>query len=159
MPFKVCGYVCISLMAYSLIWHYTFDWLACANNFPKMALKVGLYSLLLISISYLQVAGPPASLLQGELWQEREIFLPVGTLKGWTKNQYYSPLRWLFLQVLLKQKAFLPCDSFEFGSQTQSAHFEAPIRLYSAEKRSHVSVVKTASFFRSKAKTDFWNTG
>lgn len=122
-------------------------------------LKSGLYSLLLTAVSSLQAAGPPASLLQGEraLIGKRRFFAR-GTLKGWTKKEYHPPLMWFFLQALFKQEAFLPCDSFKFGSRTQSPYFESPIRLYSAEKRSHVSVVKPAGFFRSKAKTGFWNT-
>lgn len=89
MPFKVCGCVCISLIAYSLFWRYKFDWLTCADNFPKLVLKLGLSTLLLNSLSCLQVAGarsPPASAPGSALIGKRRFFCLWGHGKAGQRN-------------------------------------------------------------------------
>lgn len=159
MPLEVCGCACISLMAYSLICYYKFDWLTCADNF-KLVLKSGLPTLLLTSVSCLQVAGPssPPASAPGRALIGKRSFLPIGTLKGWTKKQYRCPLRWFFLQTVFKQEAFLLCDNFELGSQTQSAHLKIPSGCILQKRGVMFLWWSQLAFLGDKAKTGFWDT-
>lgn len=149
MPLEVCGCACISLRAYSLICYYKFDWLTCANNF-KLVLKSGLPTLLLTSVSCLQVAGPsspPAS-------------APGRALIGKSSSFAYRYIERLDKETIpLSFEVILPSNCIQTGGifalqqfwawfSDPKCSFENPIRLHSAEKRSHVSVVKPASFFR-----------
>lgn len=154
--FRVCGCVCISLMAHSLIW------LTCAKNFLKLVFMSDYFSACQRNSSSSSRSRQSSCLAAlGRALMGKRSFFACGYIKRLEEEtippsfEVILPARiWSFTQT---GGVFALWWLWVWFSDPVCS-FEAPIRLYSAEKRSHVSVVKPASFFLGgKDKIGFWN--